>query len=421
MTDVVRTRSPWHRGFVFRLGVAFVISTGLMTVGLVSVEHAVEAKIARTHTAPVRTVPVAPSAPQNFLIIGSDSRQWISAGDQKAADEFKGSGDAGQRSDTMMVARVDPQTKTVFLMSLPRDLLVTNSTGHTVQINSFFNNGDAGAQDLINVLKAAPFNIPINHYLEVNFEGFKGIVDAIGGIRVWFDQPAVDGGFVSGTWTRYTSFVAPSRGCWDLNGEQARAYVRSRDYNVFLPNGKRFATGTDTDRITRQQAFLRLLAAKILKKTGSDYFSALDLSDQLIKYITIDPQLKKDLRGEIALIDTYAEVNPNDPNAFQTSTFPWKADPQQSGRLLPDWTAAAPYLARFQTSAPTTATTAPGGTTVPGATTTGVTATTLAPIPTTTTTQPLVTDNQVVPAKYMPSPAFIPTMVNGVITAAACK
>ena len=87
-----------------------------------------------------------------------------------------------------MVVHIDPDAKTSLLVSFPRDLIVDIPGQGEAQINAAFNDGP---QKVIDTLKEN-FDIDINHYVEVNFNAFVGIVDAIGEIPVFFPAPARD-------------------------------------------------------------------------------------------------------------------------------------------------------------------------------------------------------------------------------------
>ena len=115
--------------------------------------------------------------PQNFLIVGSDTRDVIDESDPDAT-AFLGEEPGGRRSDTIMVARVDAQNRTVDLVSFPRDLWVPIvGTGSSERINTAYGASD-GPQRLIDTIRQ-DFDIEINHYVEIDFESFRGIVEIL--------------------------------------------------------------------------------------------------------------------------------------------------------------------------------------------------------------------------------------------------
>ena len=116
----------------------------------------------------------------NFLILGSDSRAFVET--EADAGSFGDTGVvSGQRADAMIIARVEPRSKQGLLVSFPRDLLVRNKAGNLRRINESFTGGPQG---VIDVMKAN-FGIPIHHYIELDFAGFRSMVDAIGGVTMY--------------------------------------------------------------------------------------------------------------------------------------------------------------------------------------------------------------------------------------------
>jgi len=203
---------------------------------------------------------------QNILIVGSDSRSAVSKGDSDASAFLNapGADSAGQRSDTIMVARVDPKAKTVDLLSFPRDLWIPIApSGSSERINTAFAEGsDArdGAQRLIDTIKSN-FGIKINHYVQINFKSFKGIVEAIDGVPMYFDKAVRD---------TNSGLYQYELGCVTLDGEQGLAYARSRHLE-YLNSKKQWIddpTG-DLGRINRQTFFMRTVLDKAQSKFGS--------------------------------------------------------------------------------------------------------------------------------------------------------
>jgi anionic cell wall polymer biosynthesis LytR-Cps2A-Psr (LCP) family protein len=148
-------------------------------------------KINATPTAPIPKGvlrAVKSTEPANYLIVGSDSRGFVK--DPIAQEHF---GDpkyqTGQRSDTIMIAHVDPKAPGHgFLVSIPRDLWVAIPGHGTQRINAAYNFGPA---TLIQTIQQ-DFDVPINHYLEVGFDTFAHIVDAIGSVHIFFPTQARD-------------------------------------------------------------------------------------------------------------------------------------------------------------------------------------------------------------------------------------
>jgi LCP family protein required for cell wall assembly len=203
---------------------------------------------------------------QNFLIVGSDSRAVIDKNEPDASAflNAKGVEQGGQRSDTIMVARVDSKNKTVDLMSFPRDLWVPiQPSGESERINTAFAQGKDsadGAQRLIDTIKT-DFGIDINHYVEINFKSFKGITDAVGGIPLYFEKPVRD---------RNSGFYQDDTGCHTLSGDQALAYARSRHLEYYDAKTKKWIEDPSGDlgRISRQTLFMRTMLDRAQNKFG---------------------------------------------------------------------------------------------------------------------------------------------------------
>lgn len=181
---------------------------------------------------------------ETYLLVGSDTRADT---DKTAADAggIDGPGaPSGQRSDTIMLLRHNRTTGQAVLLSLPRDLWVTIAGTNTKdRINSAFSK-DAGT--LVQTIQNN-FHIDINHYIEVDFVGFKKLVDAIDGVTVCFPYQTRD---------TNTGLDIKTPGCTKLDGIGSLQYTRSRHYEE-KKNGKWVEDPlSDLDRIQRQQSFM---------------------------------------------------------------------------------------------------------------------------------------------------------------------
>jgi LCP family protein required for cell wall assembly len=220
-----------------------------------------------------------PTTIENYLIVGSDSRAGANPDDTDAGAIGNAQEVVGQRSDTIMVLRFDPATNTSSLLSLPRDLWVAIAgTGGKNKINAAFTKG---SDVLINTIQD-DFGIPIHHYVEIDFEGFKRLVDAMGGVEVYFPEPARD---------TKTGFEVLSDGCFTLDGVQALAFTRSRSYQTFTDGKWRDTDANDIGRIQRQQEFLRMALQKALAAGSSNPIAANELINAALDNIKIDDGL----------------------------------------------------------------------------------------------------------------------------------
>ncbi|WP_394930661.1 LCP family protein [uncultured Ilumatobacter sp.] len=211
----------------------------------------------------------------NYLLIGSDSRD----GSNPAASDFGGIGDTsdvqGRRSDTIMILRQEKDGNGAALMSIPRDLLVTIAgSGKQDRINSAYNQGPEVLAATIN----QELGIPINHVVDVDFFGFKDLVDTVGGATICFDFVTLD----------ENSGLAQDPGCNLLDGVQALAYARSRHYEEFRDGEWRKDPTADLGRIKRQQAFVATIVNATLTKLQADPFLASELIDSVSAAVRID-------------------------------------------------------------------------------------------------------------------------------------
>lgn len=202
---------------------------------------------------PVETFPPASAAARNFLITGADNNACVDP-NSPYAGAFGDRSSLGERSDTIMMWRVNPAASQVAVLSFPRDLWVTIAGGSSKQrINVAYERDQP--QRLIDTIYQN-FGIATDHFIQVDFCAFRTLVDAVGGVSVPFDRPVRDPA---------TGLNVPVAGCFNFNGDHALAYVRSRKLQALDENGKWVTDGTsDLGRISRQQDFLRRTVASLL-------------------------------------------------------------------------------------------------------------------------------------------------------------
>ena len=216
--------------------------------------------------------------PQNWLIVGSDSRDVVAKDDPNAAVFHGPDEPGGERSDTIMIVRFDPKGNQLDILSLQRDLWVEIArTGQKERINTAYSYED-GPQRLIDTIKLN-FGIDINHYAEINFASFEGIVEAVGGVPMYFDQPLLDD---------YSGLVISETGCQTLNGQQALAFARSRHLRYSDGLQWRDDPSGDLGRISRQQFFMRRMMDQVAAKAFSDPLVTNDLISVAQEYIKLD-------------------------------------------------------------------------------------------------------------------------------------
>jgi LCP family protein required for cell wall assembly len=238
------------RTWLDKVLLAGVVIVALALVGVGTSYFYVQYRFHQVHKVAVKHLTVAPvGQPFNVLLIGSDSRADVSSTDASHLGTEATAG--GQRSDVVKIVHVVPATGQVSVLSIPRDTMVTvagdtSEIGHYNRINATYN---TGPDQLVQTIELN-FGIPIEHVVQINFEGFRGAVDAIGGINLNFPYPAKD---------VETGLDITSPGCQHLNGGYSLAVARSRDYE-YLKNGYwQYDPTGDYGRIQRQNAFLKAL------------------------------------------------------------------------------------------------------------------------------------------------------------------
>jgi len=317
--------SPARRGPVRmlagRLVVALCITASLMVGAVLTVNYVIDAKLSSAARVGVHTASSHGSA-MNFLVVGSDTRAFTS-GSRTLQQQFGNeAGNGGQRSDTMMVVRVDPNHSKTLVVSFPRDLWVRVPGLGMSKINSAYN---AGPQRVIDML-LQDFGIKINHFIQVDFKSFQGVVNAIGTIPVYVPYPARD---------NLTGLYQPVAGCEQFGGADALAYVRSRELQYYSPQQQRWVPADavpDIDRIARQQQFIRRLAGIAVKRSLSNPLTANEIVNRVLENVTIDQGLSKS--DILSFVDAFRSINPNDTGHVQFGTMPWLEGPNQDGQQV---------------------------------------------------------------------------------------
>lgn len=190
----------------------------------------------------------APGKGTNYLIVGSDSREGLTEEQAKDLHTGSGLGAEGRRTDSMMVLHTGAHGTT--MTSLPRDSWVTvpayvdPRTGihHKPAKNKLNAAFSLGGPELLVRTVESNTGLRIDHYAEIGFAGFVGIVDAVGGVRMCVDRHLVD----------EKSGLDLPRGCHTLGGREALAFVRQRHQEK----------EGDLGRSRNQRKFLAALAAK---------------------------------------------------------------------------------------------------------------------------------------------------------------
>ncbi|WP_445154077.1 LCP family protein [Arthrobacter sp. Hor0625] len=206
----------------------------------------------------------------NLLLLGSDSRA-------AALGEAEAGGASDQRSDTMMWVHIPADRKNIYMMSIMRDTWVQIPGHGEAKMNAAMALG--GIPLVVQTLEGM-FDNRIDHVAVVDFEGFKAMTDALGGVTV--NVPAAFN-------TKQFSFSA---GKQQLSGEQALAFVRER---------KAFTDG-DYQRVKNQQLFLKALMSKFLTaETLTNPVRISSLVDTVSPFVSVDKSLDATAVGSLAV------------------------------------------------------------------------------------------------------------------------
>lgn len=256
-----------------------------------------------------------PTSGQNLLVLGSDSR----AGTEN--QELGGGGNvSGARSDTAMVVHIPEGRSKAVAVSIPRDTLVTRpecagDRGSTVPAKErvMFNSvyAQVGPACVVKTVEKMS-GVRIDHYLEIDFAGFKDLVDAIGGVTVDVPQDIDD----------KASGLRLTAGPQKLNGTESLAYVRTR-------HG--IGDGSDLGRIGLQQQFLMALLSEVKSQDLlSSPAASYRIADSATRALTTD----SGLASLSSLAEFARSMNGVDPASMETVMLPVAYDRTDPNRVI---------------------------------------------------------------------------------------
>ncbi|MFF5160648.1 LCP family protein [Streptomyces sp. NPDC000348] len=330
-----RRRRRWARGTGLAGAVVLLAAAGagwavyVKLEGNITPDEAAAAELARfEEERPTSLVKDA----RNILLIGSDSR----SGDENA----RYGRDAGtERSDTVILLHLSAGRRSATAVSVPRDLMVdvpgcrrpdgSRSEPVFTMFNSAFAVG--GSACTIRTVEKLT-DIRVDHHVVVDFDGFKDMVDAVGGVEVCLREPVDD---------EDAELRLPA-GRVTLDGEQALGYVRAR---------KTLGDGSDTSRMERQQRFLGALVNKV---SGNDVLlnpvKLYPVLDAATSSLTTDPGLAN-LRGLYELARGLREIPTERVRFLTVPREPYAGDVNRDQLAQP---AAEELFTRLRTDGPVT-------------------------------------------------------------------
>ena len=212
----------------------------------------------------------SPGEPFNILLLGADFRK----------------GDTAYRTDTIIVARIDPQAKKVWMLSIPRDTKVLIPGHGYNKINAAHAFG--GAELAVKTVKQFT-GLPINNYMEVNFLGFENAVNQMGGI--WMNVPKAIDDKAAASQSVHQRAYKIAAGWQKLDGEHALTYVRSRHGYA----------DQDIGRMGAQQLFFRALADQLAHRT--DIPTMVRVVNGISPYVQTDMSLMDMMKTALAMKD----------------------------------------------------------------------------------------------------------------------
>jgi len=234
------------------------------------------------------------------------------------------------RSDTMVLATVYPPGPDVALLSIPRDLYVEIPGHGTSRINTahFWGENDleGGGPRLAEQTVTQNFGVPIHGYVRIDFDGFRAVVDAAGGIDIVVEEPIVDDDYPTADYG--TMRIEIPAGPQHMDGETALRYARSRHGS------------SDFGRVARQQQVIIALARRLLEPKAWPRLPAV--------YSAVKNNVDTDLTGRdlLLLAPTLYRVGPEGIEhrvVDRGMTQPWTT-PSGGAVLLPEWGVIHPLV-----------------------------------------------------------------------------
>jgi LCP family protein required for cell wall assembly len=255
---------------------------------------------------------------ENILLIGSTTRCGLK--EQNVAFGLCDEGVTGVNSDVVMILHLDPDHRRASILSIPRDTFVPNARPDGVNKIDAALGAPEGPGQLIAAI-TDDFGIPIQHYVQLNFDSFQGVVQALGGVKMYFPMPVYD---------QESSLDIPTTGCMTLNGFEALAVVRARHLQYQPPADRNvprydwpYDPQSDLSRIRRDHEFLRVLAATVARRGLGNIVTDLQLIDSLSGDLVVDSGFSATAMAHLIL-----DFHDVDPYSVPQYTLPVVVDGQ---------------------------------------------------------------------------------------------
>lgn len=214
------------------------------------------------------------------LVVASDDRSVLTEEEQAEL----GTGDVpGERTEAIALARLDPDEQRIDVLRIPRDSVVEHCDGTTGRINAAYPRGEAidvgGATCLVETINGWTGIAP-DHFVKVDFRGFVDIVDAVGGVEMWMDEPIQDD----------DANLDVGQGCQRFDGQDALAFARARSID------------NDFGRIARQQRLVEELRDEVVSgSTAANPRRLVALIDAAADALEVDESMTLARMRELAV------------------------------------------------------------------------------------------------------------------------
>ncbi|MET4540535.1 LCP family protein required for cell wall assembly [Arthrobacter bambusae] len=279
----------------------------------------IETAFPEESTRPQKPEPVNGTAAMNILVMGSDTR-----GSAELDIDTQASTD--QRADTLMLVHVPADRKNVYAVSLMRDLWVDVPGKGESKINAALALG--GVPLMVQTVESL-FQQRIDHVAMVDFEGFKGLTDALGGVEVDVKIP-------------FAPAKGPMKGHYyeagkqTLNGDEALAFVRER---------MSFSDG-DYQRVRNQQAYMKAIISKtIARETLTNPVTVNSMVSAVSPFISVDKSFDAAAIGSLAL--GMKNLRASDTVMFTLPTLGTGTSADGQSIVVPDTTAISEIATAF--------------------------------------------------------------------------
>ncbi len=295
-------RRVWIRRSIIAFGLVVVLIIG----GVAADYYYLGSLVNRVN---VNTLQNSMGASQNILLIGSTSRCALKV--QNKAYGLCSQGVNGVNSDIVMILHLVPSTGSVSLLSIPRDLFVPNA--RIIGSNKIDAALYEGPSQLITAIEE-DFAIPINHFVVLNFDTFANVVNALGGVKMYFPMPIFDA---------YSGLNIERTGCYTLDGYHALQVVRARHLQIqpnpsnHNPRSWTVEPLSDLARIRRTHEFLRVLATKVAARGLGNPLTDQSIATSVLPDLTVDNGFSEGTM--VSLARTFAHTHITNVPQF---TFP---------------------------------------------------------------------------------------------------